>query len=163
MGFDPCAHPCKKSCFSSLFGSHPPDYKDRLGFCKKSFLFALPTPLFHVVLYDLVIVPKIHYCPRLMFVPSLFHLYAKQCNEKYQSIRIGPDRAYPLHFTLPQLLQLLPFLFCIWALSFEIIKLQPLIILAFCTIKKTSEFFKLVEEAKLEMGLKLSPFVSANS
>ncbi len=51
-----------------------------------------------------------------------------------QLIRIGPDRAYPLHFTHPQLLLLLPVLplrnvirkesvlFCIWALSFEIIK-----------------------------------------
>ncbi len=60
-------------------------------------------------------------------------------------IRIGPDRAYPLHFTRPQLLLLLllpvlllPLLcvceqkwwedgiesvsFCFWALSFEIIK-----------------------------------------
>ncbi len=54
-----------------------------------------------------------------------------------QFVRIGPDRAYPLHFTPPQLLQLLQLLcvllqllcvsFCFWALYFEIIKFQPLI------------------------------------
>ena len=63
--------------------------------------------------------------------------------------RIGPDRAHPLHFTRPQLLLpvLLPVLFlsllCIsgmklgwnlfllvfWALSFEMITFQPLIVL----------------------------------
>ena len=59
---------------------------------------------------------------------------------KYIWIRIGHDRAYPLHFTLPQLPQLLLQLllqmmedrmeyvsFSFWALSFEIIKFQPLI------------------------------------
>ncbi len=59
------------------------------------------------------------------------------------TIRIGPDGAYPLHFTLPQLLQLLCVFetggqkwwenemeyvsFCFWVISFEIIKFQPLI------------------------------------
>ena len=56
-------------------------------------------------------------------------------------IRIGPDRAYHLHFTLPQLLLLLQLLqlrlrngiekesisFCIWSLSFEILKFHALI------------------------------------
>ena len=68
-------------------------------------------------------------------------------------IRIGPDKAYPLHFTHPQLLLLLPllpllcvcemflsllcisgmelgwnlFLLVFWALSFEMITFQPLI------------------------------------
>ncbi len=67
-------------------------------------------------------------------------------------IRIGPDRAYPLHFTRLQLLLLLPvllllpslcvlsllcisgmklgwnlFLLVFWALSFEMITFQPLI------------------------------------
>ena len=52
-------------------------------------------------------------------------------------VRIGPDRAYPLHFTHPQLLLLLlllpvlPLLYCTWALSFEIIEFQPLISLVF--------------------------------
>ncbi len=60
--------------------------------------------------------------------------------------RIGPDRAHPLHFTRPQLMLtvlLLPVLLCIsgmklvwnlfllvfWALSFEMITFQPLIVL----------------------------------
>ncbi len=57
---------------------------------------------------------------------------------KTAQIRIGPDRAYPLHFTHPQLLLLpvlLPvlklgwnlFLLVFWALSFEMITFQPLI------------------------------------
>ncbi len=59
-------------------------------------------------------------------------------SEKLSAIRIGPDRAYPLHFTRPQLLLLLPvllpvklgwnlFLLVFWALSFEMIAFQPLI------------------------------------
>ncbi len=55
-------------------------------------------------------------------------------------IRNGPDWAYPLHFTLSQLLQIdggpnwwddwmESVSFCFWALSFEMIKLQPLILI----------------------------------
>ncbi len=64
--------------------------------------------------------------------PSFYRLFI------YESIRIGPDRAYPLHFTLSQLLlQLLTFsgrklgcnlfLLVFWALSFEMITFQPLV------------------------------------
>ncbi len=63
-------------------------------------------------------------------------------------IRIGPDRAYPLHFTPSQLLQLLhtecaiaamklernSFLLPFWALSFEMITFQPLIIIYSATL-----------------------------
>ncbi len=75
----------------------------------------------------------------LAFCPSLCCLY----------IRIGPDRAYPLHFTHPQLLlPVLPvlilyisptrncccchcFFLPFWALSFEMITFQPLILFPF--------------------------------
>ncbi len=60
---------------------------------------------------------------------------------KLDIFRIGPDRAYPLHLTHPQLLLLsllcvhpstiaaaaFAFLLPFWALSFEIMTFQPLI------------------------------------
>ena len=73
-------------------------------------------------------------------------------------IRKWSDRAYPLHFTPPQLrlpvLLLLPLVlhfrngirkesvsFCIWAPSFEIIKCQPLIgVEVTCAIIKLTDF-----------------------
>ena len=64
----------------------------------------------------------------------------------YAIFRIGPDRAYPLHFTRPQLL-LLPlllgwnlFLLVFLALSFEMITFQPLIDFCHILIKKSFDF-----------------------
>ncbi len=80
--------------------------------------------------------------------------------QKVTNIRIGPDRAYPLHFTHPQLLLLLPLLLKLgwnlallvfWALSFEMITFQPLISFTFHSIMAEMS----ITEKK--SGTKMSP------
>ncbi len=46
---------------------------------------------------------------RLYVLPQLAHTLCPKIQKNTHFIRIGPDRAYPLHFTHPQLL-LLPLL-----------------------------------------------------